>query len=194
MHRLEILANPGWARYSGPLMPDYEAGHGVLRGSRVLGDSGLVTDRPDIDPADGQWVHPLVRRIRAAQADGDDAEVARLLNYGQAEGGEALARFVEQMVEAQTQRDEAVSRGEPVSPYVVGLARAGDPVNTRAATDTTGPMIVTNAVPRVVGSESTTQRPRPTGHELDEPPGPLRGRPTNPLSMTNARCCPTRTA
>ncbi|MFC5267212.1 hypothetical protein ACFPJ1_34285 [Kribbella qitaiheensis] len=85
-----------------------------------------MTERLDLDPADGPWVDTLVRRIYAARAGGDTAEADRLLEYGRAEGGEVLSRIVDQLLDALDQRDVAAHGGGAMPPYSVSAAPAGE--------------------------------------------------------------------
>jgi len=84
-----------------------------------------VTERIDIDPADGPWVNTLVRRIYAARAAGDTAEADRLVEYGRAEGGEVLSRIVDQLLDALDQRDAAGRDGAAMPAYGISAAAAG---------------------------------------------------------------------
>lgn len=83
-------------------------------------------DRLDLDPADGPWVSTLVRRIYAARTAGNTGEAARLLEYGHAEGGEALSRILDQILDALDRRDTAELAGEPMAPYGISAAPAGE--------------------------------------------------------------------
>ncbi|MFD8385216.1 hypothetical protein ACFV2X_42990 [Streptomyces sp. NPDC059679] len=84
-----------------------------------------MTERIDLDPADAPWLHTLVQRVRSARADGDDEEASRLVEYGRAEGGDALTRLFDQIMASLDERDAAHARGETMPPFAISAAAEG---------------------------------------------------------------------
>ncbi|MET7816077.1 hypothetical protein ABZT26_35220 [Streptomyces sp. NPDC005395] len=84
-----------------------------------------MTERLDLDTADAPWAYTLVKRIRAARAEGNTAEADRLVAYGRSEGSDALARLIDQITNALDTRDAAVVNGEEMTPFSVSAADEG---------------------------------------------------------------------
>ncbi|MEU0770554.1 hypothetical protein [Streptomyces albogriseolus] len=84
-----------------------------------------MSDRIDLHTADAPWLRPLVDRIRAARAAGNEEEAARLEQYGHSEGSEALSRMLGQILALLDARDQAVARGEEMEPFLVSAAEEG---------------------------------------------------------------------
>ncbi|MEU3502984.1 hypothetical protein ABZ726_20250 [Streptomyces hundungensis] len=84
-----------------------------------------MTERLDLDPADGPWLATLVQRVHAARTAGDEDEAARLLAYGRAEGGATLAQLADQVLAGLDQRDAARQRGTTMEPFNISAAPEG---------------------------------------------------------------------
>ncbi|MFJ9719964.1 hypothetical protein ACIRPQ_29230 [Streptomyces sp. NPDC101213] len=95
-----------------------------------------MSERLDLHTEDAPWAHSLVSRIRAARAAGDEEEADRLIAYGRAEGSEALARLMDQILAMLDARDTATARGEDMAPFSISAAQDGQLVcDFCAATD-----------------------------------------------------------